>query len=440
MSSAGHNHRVRTLVLALIVLAVGCASAPRARVAAAVERGDLDAALVAYERFRSSEGADHDLLARMATLLLEREARSEDPAVRRAAIQQLALAGTAGMPALVRLADAEGVTPARLEALETLARRNHEPARLALRSLADSEDPEILAASVLGMDPALDRDLLLSLAGSPHARVRKQALDALGALTGDPDVARLLAEAARVDPDPTVRAAAVRGLGRAGESPVAILSERLSDPDAGVRLAAVAALASDARGREALAPMLEIGPAAAGIEAARVLLNAPDTSAALEARARAFLLEALAADDPALRAQAGVAFASLPADREPPLDALRAALSGEADPNVRLAFARALWRHDRAAAREALSALLHADAMPRVQAAALLASEGDREARAVLAEVLGGDGAPILRRTAARALARDAMDPDAARRALSDEDALVRVYAAGGILAAAVAS
>ena len=58
----------------------------------------------------------------------------------------------------------------------------------------------------------------------------------------------------------------------------------------------------------------------------------------------------------------------------------------------------------------------------------------------MLAEVLGGDDASILRRTAARALARDAMDPDAARRALSDEDALVRIYGAGGILAAAVAS
>lgn len=428
---------VRGLLLLWIFL-IGCASAPRARVAAAVERGDLDEALAAYERFRSSEGADHDLLARMATLLLEREARSEDAAVRRAAIQQLGLAGTAGTPVLLRLADAEGVTPARLEALEALARRHHEPARLALRSLADSDDPAVLAASVLGMDPALDRDLLLSLASSPHARVRKHALDALAAAS-DPDVTRLLAEVARVDADPTVRAAAVRGLGRAGESSVEILRERLSDPEAGVRLAAVAALASDARGREALAPMLEITPDSAGLEAARVLLSAAETSAALAARARAFLLEALAMGSAALRSQAGVAFASLPRDREPPLDALRAALRREADADVRLAFARALWHHDRAAARDALSALLHADAMPRVQAAALLAAEGDREARAVLAEVLGGDGPSILRRTAARALARDAMDPDAARRALSDADPLVRVYAAGGILAAAVA-
>jgi len=46
----------------------------------------------------------------------------------------------------------------------------------------------------------------------------------------------------------------------------------------------------------------------------------------------------------------------------------------------------------------------------------------------------------MVQRGKARALARDAMDPDAARRALSDEDALVRIYGAGGILAAAVAS
>src|SRR5690606_22279374 len=151
------------------------------------------------------------------------------------------------------------------------------------------------------------------------------------AAASDPEVAHLLAQAARVDADPAVRAAAVRGLGRASERSVEILRERLSDPDAGVRLAAVGALASDARGREALAPMLEIAPDAAGVEAARVLLSAPDTAAALTARARAFLLEALAMDAAALRSQAGVAFASLPRDREPPLDALRAALAREAD-------------------------------------------------------------------------------------------------------------
>jgi hypothetical protein len=41
-----------------------------------------------------------------------------------------------------------------------------------------------------------------------------------------------------------------------------------------------------------------------------------------------------------------------------------------------------------------------------------------------------------VRRVAARALARDAREPDAARVALRDEDQSVRLSAAGGILAA----
>lgn len=77
--------------------------------------------------------------------------------------------------------------------------------------------------------------------------------------------------------------------------------------------------------------------------------------------------------------------------------------------------------------------------MARVQAAALLAEDGDAEARAVLSDVLASDAPSILRRTAARALARDARMPDAARRAMADDDPLVRIHAAGGILAAAVA-
>jgi len=75
-----------------------------------------------------------------------------------------------------------------------------------------------------------------------------------------------------------------------------------------------------------------------------------------------------------------------------------------------------------------------------VQAAALLAAEAHEAAVSKLDEVARGDGVSVLRRTAARALAREAMQPDRARRHLGDEDALVRIYAAGGILAAAAAS
>jgi hypothetical protein len=45
----------------------------------------------------------------------------------------------------------------------------------------------------------------------------------------------------------------------------------------------------------------------------------------------------------------------------------------------------------------------------------------------------------MVRRVAARSLARDALRPDEARTALRDEDPLVRINAAGGILAASVA-
>ncbi|HBQ13741.1 MAG TPA: hypothetical protein DEF51_22265, partial [Myxococcales bacterium] len=49
---------------------------------------------------------------------------------------------------------------------------------------------------------------------------------------------RALAEAARVDPDPAVRAAAVGSLALAGPAGVDALRERLGDPMSSVRLAA----------------------------------------------------------------------------------------------------------------------------------------------------------------------------------------------------------
>jgi hypothetical protein len=76
--------------------------------------------------------------------------------------------------------------------------------------------------------------------------------------------------------------------------------------------------------------------------------------------------------------------------------------------------------------------------MTGVQAAAILAAEEDRSAIAFLRRSLRHDDA-IVRRVAARSLARDALRPDEARAALRDSDALVRINAAGGILAASVA-
>lgn len=433
-------HRTARIVIVASLVAA-CGSAPRGRVAAAIDRDDLEGALEAYETLRAVEGSDPPLLGRVAALLLEREARSEDAAVRRAAVQQLALAGTPGAPALRRLAALPGVPPTRLEALEALARRGDEDARLALRALADHEDASVSAYAVLGMDPTLDRALLLERAHDASARVRREALDRLRLAADDAAVRDALVETARVDPDGSVRAAAVRALGRAGSEAVPMLRERLGDPDPSVRMAAVTALmeADPERGRLALGAMLDIAPDVAGIEAARLLAQAgegPEGLAGVDA-AHAFLRRALRSSEPSLRSQAGVAIASLPVDREPPLGALREALTAERNAEVRLSLARALFRHDASGARSVLVALMReAEGMVRVQAAALLAPARDGEARQALESVVSSDQPSIVRRTAARALARDALAPDLVRDVLRDDDALVRIYAAGGILAA----
>lgn len=422
-------------------LTLACGASPRARVIAALAREEPSGALDAYETFRASEGADPGLLGRVAALRLEREARSEELDVRRAAVQQLALAGVAGAPSLRKLASLPGVAPARLEALEALARRGDVDARLALRALADHADPAVADLAILGMDPTLDRALLLERARDARPRARREAIERLRDAVGQAEVRDALMTAARVDADPSVRAAAVRALARAGAEGVPMLRERLGDPDASVRMAAVAALveADPAGGRLALGAMLAVAPDPAGIEAARLLVLAGPGPEGLPGpdAGRLFLRRALAAGDPSLRAQAGVAIASLQPDRGAPWAALREGLAAERNPEVRFALSRALFRHAPEAARPALRALLAvAPPMVRVQAATLLASAGDDVARAVLEDVLASEEPSIVRRTAARALARDALAPDAARTALRDADPMVRIYSAGGILAA----
>lgn len=431
---------MRRTALFVFLLLASCGSGPRARVASAVDSGDFETAWDAYEEFRRTEGGDEDLLARVAGVLLLEEAKSGDEERRRAALLQLGLAGTAGEPLLQTLADAPGVTPERVGALERLARRGREEAQLALRSLADHEDPEIVAAATLGMDPAMDRALLITHLEAEHAGLRAAAASRLRAAAEETEVRDALAQLARVDPEASVRAAAVRALAQAGAEAVETLRERLGDPESSVRFAAVGALfeADRADAREALAPMLEVAPSPAGIEAARLLAQLESDESVT---ARAFLTRALAAEDPALRSQAGVALAGLPTDAPSLLEPVREALRGEQSPSVRLSLARALWRRDRETARRVLVGLLESDEpMPRVQAATMLASDSHHGAPDVLAGALADASATsAVRRTAARALAREAMQPERSQSALRDRDGLVRIYAAGGILAAAAA-
>jgi HEAT repeat protein len=426
---------------ALAMVLCGCGSAPRGAVVTAVDRGDASGALAAYERLRVSDGADTDLLARVAALMLMDEAMEGDAERQRAAIQELSLAGTAGAPILERIANGEG--PSRVLALEALARRGDEGARRALRGLADDPDPIARATAILGMDVDLDRDALIEAIASASARAREHAAERLAGAAPDSGARNALEQAARVDPEPAVRMAAVRALGAFGPPAIGALRERLSDPQAGVRLTAVEALlrADRDQARPILGALFAVPTSAQGIEAARLLaLPGRDGASPSDAGARAYLVQALDAPDPNLRSQAGVALTSIPGSEEY-VGALRAALARESDPGAKLSLARALLEQRGAEedAREALRALMRQGmTMSSLQAAAVLASERDADAAGVLAAMLEAPDA-MLRRTAARALARDAMRPDDARAALRDRDATVRIGAAGGILAASAA-
>lgn len=427
--------------LALSMIACGCgASAPRAAVASAVDRGDVEDAVSAYERLRESDGADAELLARVAVLVLVREARSEDRESRRAAVQELGFAGSAGEPTLRQLARSDG--PAQILALEALARRGDDGSKRQLRGLADSDDPDERAASVLAMDAEQDRALLLEAIAWPAPLARQNAAAALAALAPEGEARDALESVGRGDPEPGVRAAAVRSLGAYGAPALTALRERLSDPVGSVRMAAVEALlrADRDQARVILGSLFETPTSTQGIEAAR-LLATPARGAGAESGdqgARAYLRQALSASDPTLRAQAGVALVSLPGAEEM-IGALREALAREADAGAKLSIARALMRQPGAVgeAREALRGLMREDGtMNALQAAAVLAGEGEGDASATLAGFLTRPD-PVLRRAAARAMARDASRPDDVRGALVDHDASVRIAAAGGIVAAA---
>jgi HEAT repeat protein len=406
-------------------------------VATAVDAGDLDGAMEAYEALRAVDGPDGAVLSPVAALLLEREARSEDPRRRRAALQQLSLAGVRGGPVIRRLAELPGRPPARVGALTILARRGSTRARLALRAFADEADPSLLRASILGMEPDADRDLLLELLGNPDAAVRGAAAEVLRAASAHPAVRAALLSVAPNDPEAPVRAAAVRALGApaaANEAVRSTLRDRLADPSSAVRMAAVRALVDvdPALAERSLGALLEVAPSPTGIEAARVLAARPG---GLAEAALAFLLAALTAPDPALRAQVAVAFAGMPARVALPEARLAAHLATEPDPRVRLGLARGLLEGRPDDAEAALRRLGRGPtSMAQVQAASLLAARGAGPARRWLRAALAHPD-PLLRRTAARALARDAGDADGARVALRDPDPIVRIYAAGGILA-----
>lgn len=434
------------LVAALALTSAGCGAGLRGELREAARRGELAEARARYEALREDGGDDAALLGYVAEALLVSAASAEDGAERKAAIDQLALAGTRGREALEAIA--RGTGPASIEALAALARVGDRTARRVLRGLSDSPDASVRLASVLGMSAEDDRETLTRFCTDPSAALRAASCARLGELAPESDALELLAERARVDPEIEVRLAVTRALAAFGELAVRALRDRLSDPDPRVRSAALEALLRAERdeGRRAALSILETPPSASTLDAARLLATrlgptsvpTPDDLAI----ARLHLVQGLTLSEPSLRAQAALALISSDAtrgDREV-LEELARQLEGEPDVGVRLTLARTLLEPRRDAAEAALARVLADDhGMVGVQAAALLASIGDERGIERLREDARASD-PALRRVAVRALARDALRPIDVREALDDEDAFVRIQAAGGILAALAAT
>ena len=433
--------RLVRFVLVFVLLAA-CSGGPRAPVQSAVEAGDVALALERYERFRAREGIDEYLLREIARVVLERAATGSDPVLSDAALSQLALAGTAGQPILEDLADDASTPVVQAKALRLLADRGHRGARSALRGLLDSDDADVLAAAVSTLDGD-DESRLLSLSEHSAAVVRASAAQRLSDAVPSTDARLALEEIARMDPVVGVRVAAVISLAAFGPKAFDAIRARLSDTAARVRMTAVSALVRSDRSRAiaVLGVLLRVAPSKAGVEAARVLSRprSPGTEEeTVDVIARSFLYQTLEAGDPRLRAQAAVALSTLPWD-DVMTDGLVDRMRTDPNQAVRLSLALLLVESNslRASALSTLRALaLARSSMPAVQASAALASRGDPVAIRRLESLLDSEPAPI-RRVAARALARRAGKPDAARQALLDRDGGVRVAAAGGILASA---
>ncbi|MFK8000909.1 MAG: HEAT repeat domain-containing protein [Polyangiales bacterium] len=420
-------------IAAGFVLLQGCASGPRAQVNTALNARDLSASLNAYDRFYETDGADPELLSSIAALLLQEEALSGDEASVRASVLQLRLAGLAGRPSLERLAGSEGVTLVRVLALEALMDAGNLLARDHLFGLLDSA-PEFKTQALRAADPEVHLELLLTYFSDESADTRRAAALRFG--DGEQEAAfEPLAMLARNDSEPKVRNAAVRSLGAYGAVATTVLVERLSDSDAGVRLAATRALvrADPEAATPVLRSLVDAPPSRASVEAARVvLMRGCEEDTHLCVAAEQHLFGVLVGDGLTLRSQAAVAVMSVPSLRR---DEVVTLLMSEDDAGVRLQLARALRRENPSIAEDALLALLGETGMVRVQAAAELSEGGSTAGVEMLLEVLNSEDSSLVRQVAARALARRAGRPEELRSALEDRDVLVRIQAAGGILA-----
>jgi HEAT repeat protein len=401
-----------------------------------------------------AHGREPKLEKALAEVLLEEAARSNDSERRGRAFAELSLAGTRSRPVLDRLHDH---APPLTRALAWAAsmQLGNDGAREKLRALASSDDPELSALGVAALEPVTDRRQLLAVITEPN-RARRAA--AVRVLQGSPisnEVKIALEAVVQHDPDAGVRSAAVMALAKQGPDAAPAVERAVDDESEAVRLAAFSALgtvlmncvsqpAADPAhtcDRERLLRLLgrDLGnpPTAQSLAAASAMLRAPNPPE--PDRARAVFTRALEGGDGRLRALAAVLCRS---EDNCEAAVMRERLRVEPIAQVKLLLALAIGPRD-PLAHTALEVLSTAsDPQTAVEAASELAADGDSAAQQKLLAALKHTDAGV-RVSALRALGRlsaqgaiseDGTTSERMADHLADPDEHVRFAAAAAVL------
>jgi len=352
-----------------------------------------------------------------------------DPATRASAARGLEGAGPQAGTELEELVSSDDAVAGALAAAALLALGDDETIPL-LEERLGHPDGQARAAAVRALGPlAGDREFFEHHLRDSDDRVRLAAVAALPRASDEGFPVELLADAARRDPAPAVRGAALRALGRAAPDEVLleVAGEGLRARALPVRLAAIAAIAQ-AEDHVAAAALLE-GPLLGeepveAVRAAAVLATWDDD------RGRQHLARALAGSSVTTASAAAVAASQVGASM---VEALGTALE-RSEPEVRMHAAASLLRLDELErAIPALTTLMESPGWLGLQAALALAPARGREARERISRALDAED-PALRAFAALSTDRVSGGLGVVRRAMADDAIEVRVAGATAVL------
>jgi HEAT repeat protein len=420
---------LRYLLLISLICLVGC-SPEMIRVHARMNQGEVASAVFEAQ-------GDRIALIEVALRVLVRG--MDTPEVSEQAAQGLRVGEEYSIPFLKRLFRDSEDEQVRALTAEVWAARGAQRMRRYLQERLDHDDPRIRAVAMRALGPrARSASFFEGGLADSDRQVRIATVAALGSKAGERWAQELLAQTARSDADPAVRASALRWLGRGARGDLLLEAAREAlfrpdNPDA-VKHAAISALGladDDLSVEPLLVERLHDGSVPLRLAAAEILASWEHPEGL------AVLREAMASSDDTLARDAVSAAARV---GEPLGEELLVVL-GHRSPEVRLEAAKGLLRLDdqderwRVPALAELSRLAEGPGMNGFQAALALHRAGDESGQLTLRFAAAlSDESVGLRRQAAFLCGFHDWALAMAAAATSDEDTRVALGAATSVL------